>query len=77
MEKNNDCTEMVIAEERIRIGHFKKKGFITATRFLDASGRTMTACKFKEGERVVLEGVVLKDGSIMAYSIQKIHTGLQ
>lgn len=72
MEKKADCSEMVVAEERILIGTYRWKGEVRTTSFYEAPGSQEPKCRFRQGERVVVKGAILKDGSIMAFSIQRV-----
>jgi len=67
----SDCSELTIAGERVRIGAYIRDGINAETEFLDAKRRTMQRCRFRRGEKVIVSGIFLKDGTVMAFSIQK------
>ncbi|BCS98498.1 hypothetical protein DSLASN_41300 [Desulfoluna limicola] len=70
-ERRSDCSEMIIAGDRIRIGAYIRNGKNVETEFLDRKRRKMQKCTFRKGEKVIVSGMVLKDGTVMAFSIQK------
>jgi len=70
-KKKSDCSEMIIAGDRIRIGAYIRNGKNLETEFLDTRRRKIQKCTFRREEKVIVSGMFLKDGTVMAFSIQK------
>lgn len=70
-KRNSNISELTIAGERVRIGAYIRIGKNLETEFLDAKRRIMQRWAFRREEKVIVSGMFLKDGTIMAFSIQK------
>jgi len=65
---------MIVAEKNIKLPTFSDKKGRTQylTQFIGSSGQAMRPNDFKVRDRVIVEGVKLPDGSVVASSIKKV-----
>lgn len=72
MEVNTAKSYMIVAEKKINITSFKDGKKIYKTKLMNKKGRVVQLSSFKEGQRVLVKGVKLIDGQIVALEIKKI-----
>ena len=72
MEVNTAKSYMIVAEKKINITSFKDGKKIYKTKLMNETGMVIQLSSFKEGQRVLVKGVKLIDGQIVALEIKKI-----
>ena len=77
MEVNIHKAYFIVAEKKISVTGFKVGDQLIKTTFLDANGRPVKINTFRKGQRVLVQGVTLPDGTIVAGRVQKLLPGQQ
>lgn len=75
MEVNIQKAYLIVAEKKISVTGFKVGDQLIKTTFLDANGSPITLSSFRKGQRVLVQGVTLPDGIIVAGRVQKLLPG--
>ena len=75
MEVNTQKAYLIVAEKKISLTGFKVGDQVIETTFLDARGRPAQVTSFREGQRVLVQGVTLPDGTMVAGRVQKLSPG--
>lgn len=73
MEVNTAKSYMIVAEKKIKITSFKDGKKIYHTKLMNEKGKVIQLSSFKEGQRVLVRGVLLIDEQIVALEIKKIR----
>ena len=72
MEVNTAESYIILAEKKINITSFKDGKKIYETKLMNEKGSVVQLSSLKEGQRVLVNGVQLTDGQIVALEIKKI-----
>jgi len=75
MEVNIHKAYLIVAEKKISITGFKVGDQLYKTTFLDAKGSPVELSSFRKGQRVLVQGVTLPDGAMVAGRVQKLLPG--
>ena len=72
MEVNIEKSYLIVAEKRFDVTEYKMDGEIHKTALLNANGQAVPLQSFKEGQRVLVKGIKLPKGEMIAEVVQEI-----
>lgn len=75
MEVNAREAYLIVGEKRINVTGFDVGGQHYKTSLLDAKARAVELSSFRKGQRVLVQGLRLPDGVIVAGRVQKLAPG--
>ena len=75
MKVNTREAYFIVAEKRISVTGFEVGDQVIKTTFLDPKGNPIEVTSFRKGQRVLVQGVTLPDGTMVAGRVQKLLPG--